>query len=169
MGDAFAQQSASDFTVYEMLAASPAAPACHSLHYLQMACEKIAKAYLFRDQAASETRLTTSHVVFVKFMSSYLASPSVKHKYQGRDAQLKRVRQQMLGLAREIEKLAPAVDRDNSPSNAEYPWESEGQVTIPCSYTYPNLSLLRSSSPIGLHFLKLIKEAIVDFEKQVIR
>ena len=41
-GSAFALQSRSDWRVYERLAAEPQISACHELHYLQMACEKIA-------------------------------------------------------------------------------------------------------------------------------
>jgi len=165
--DAYAQQSASDFEVYEILAGEPSIPTCHRMHYLQMTCEKIAKAYMFRDTKASGTRLVTSHAVFSKFMGNYIASPAVKAQYQGREAQLRSVGTALRALAREVEKLAPAVDSENSPSNAEYPWESDGKVIIPCLYAYPNLSLLRT--PSGFYFLKLIKEAIVDFEKQVIR
>jgi hypothetical protein len=166
-GDAYAQQSASDFRIYEILIALDCIPVCHSLHYLQMACEKIAKAYQFRDQTTSETRLTTSHVAFSKFMDSFISSPKMRQEYKGRDAQLIRVRQSTRNLAREIEKLAPAVDREHSPSNAEYPWESNEGVVLPCVYTYPNLSSLRE--PTGLHFLKLIKEAITSFDKLTIK
>jgi hypothetical protein len=35
-------QSRSDWQVYDRLAADPSIPPCHQLHYLQMACEKIA-------------------------------------------------------------------------------------------------------------------------------
>jgi len=65
-------------------------------------------------------------------------------------------------IAREIEKMAPAVDRTNAPENAEYPWEQAGQITAPCKYTYPGLDLLRL--PGGRAFLKLVKKALDDFE-----
>lgn len=159
---AYAQQSNSDFTVYLLLASLPDVPLCHSLHYLQMACEKIAKAYQLRDLATSQNKLTTSHVAFLKFIESFLVSPLIKNEYQGRDAQLKRFKQSIRNLAREIEKLAPAVDSEHSPSNSEYPWEFNGEINIPCRYSYPNLSSLRA--PIGANFLKLIKEAIINFE-----
>ena len=41
---AYARQGHSDFAIYQLLALRGVA-VCHPLHYLQMACEKIAKAY----------------------------------------------------------------------------------------------------------------------------
>ena len=49
---AFLRQGASDLTVHELLAARDELPLCHALHYLQMACEKIAKAYRARNTNA---------------------------------------------------------------------------------------------------------------------
>lgn len=142
-------------------------PFCHQLHYLQMACEKIAKAYRFRDTATREDKLTSSHVALTSFIESLLSSTLVKKDYKGRDAQLTQVRKDIRNIAREIEKLAPAVDKEQSPSNAEYPWESGKHIVIPCQYSYPNLSSLRDEN--GRHFLKLIKEAILKFDKRTIR
>lgn len=100
--EAYARQSASDFVVYDLLSARGDIPPCHSLHYLQMACEKIAKAYQFRDLPTAETKLTTSHVAFSKFIDAFLSSPRIKGEYEGRDAQFKRFRQTARNLAREI-------------------------------------------------------------------
>lgn len=66
-------------------------------------------------------------------------------------------------LAREIEKLAPAVDREISPANAEYPWLDDGRVIVPCEFAYPNLTLLRERG--GRTFLRLLESAIADFEQ----
>ena len=41
---AFARQAESDLHVYDVLVTDPSLPACHRLHYLQMACEKLCKA-----------------------------------------------------------------------------------------------------------------------------
>jgi hypothetical protein len=158
---AFAVQSQSDWQVYARLTAEPEVPACHKLHYLQMACEKIAKAYRCRDTSASLEELLKRHVGFAKFIGSFLASPSIKEAYRGRDAQLQEVSRLTRALAREIEKLAPAVDRAGSPENAEYPWESGADIIAPCQYTYPRLSLL--TSPGGRTLLKLVAKAIQEF------
>ncbi len=159
---AFLAQSRSDWEVFGRLAADASIPACHQLHYLQMACEKIAKAYRCRDRAVNLEELLKRHVGFSKFLGSFLASPSMKEAYRGRAAQLREVTAFTRNLAREIEKLAPSVDRAVSPENAEYPWESGGEVIPPCRYTYPRLSLL--TSPGGRTLLKLVARAIQEFE-----
>jgi hypothetical protein len=159
---AFAEQSRSDWQVYTFLAAEPRIPACHELHYLQMACEKISKAYRCRDTASNFEELLKRHVGFTKFIGSFLASPSIKEAYRGRDAQLRQIARIARVLAREIEKLAPAVDRAGSPENAEYPWASGDNVVVPCRYGYPRLSLL--TTPGGRTLLKLVAQAIREFE-----
>lgn len=159
---AFAAQSQSDWEVYKILSAEPYIPVCHSLHYLQMACEKIAKAYRCRDTSAPLDDLLSRHVGFAKFMSSFLGSPSMKKAYGRRNAQRLVLTQVARTLAREIEKLAPAVDRSAFPENAEYPWLSGDEVVAPCSYRYPALSLLRTSG--GRAVLNLVARAIHEFE-----
>jgi hypothetical protein len=161
-GSAFAVQSRSDWQAYDRLAAEPRIPICHELHYLQMACEKIAKAYRCRDTAANLEELLARHVGFSKFMGSFLASPCLKEAYKGRDAQRREVAKLARALAREIEKLAPAIDRVASPENAEYPWQSGENIVAPCQYDYPQLSLLMTAG--GRTFLKLVTRAIEEFE-----
>jgi hypothetical protein len=129
-----------------------------------MACEKIGKAYRIRDTNAKlhgEGGLLRSHVGFAKFMSGFLHSPCVTSRYQGKRALHERVRKATLTLAREIEKLAPAVDEEVSPENAEYPWEAAGRVVAPRDHDFSRLSLLRE--PGGRVLLKLLKQAVADF------
>jgi len=160
---AYVKQGGSDFTMYQLLSGMPGVPICHLLHYLQMAGEKIAKAYRFRDTDTAEDRLTTEHVAFSRFIQSYLGSPEIKQRYAGKDEQLREIVKVARKLAREIEKLAPAVDRKTSPANAEYPWLDDGSVVVPCEFTYPNLTLL--TEPGGRTFLRLLEMAIADFER----
>ena len=80
----------------------------------------------------------------------------------GQDEKLRHISRLYRKLAREIEKLAPAVDRDASPQNAEYPWRNVNQIIVPCEYDYPNLTLLKE--PGGPEFLKLIRTSIMDFD-----
>jgi hypothetical protein len=49
---AFYEQASSGWHAYELLARSADLPRCHSLHYLQMACEKLGKAYRLRSPSA---------------------------------------------------------------------------------------------------------------------
>jgi hypothetical protein len=161
--DAYACQGRSDWGIYQQLAGNPVIAACHSLHYLQMACEKIAKAYRWRDTSTDEHSLTHGHVAFSKFIQSFLGSPSIRRDYIGRAELLGNLTRLCRKLAREVEKLAPSVARENSPENAEYPWEQGESVIVPCEYAYPSLSLL--GEPGGRTFLKLVSRAFDEYEK----
>ena len=118
--DAYAEQSRSDFTVYSVYLQE--AEECHRLHYLQMACEKIAKAYRLRDLVSFNSEDLYSHAVFSKFITGFLKSKLVRRRYASQDSKRREVERYARSLAVEIEKLAPAVDRERTPANAEYPW-----------------------------------------------
>lgn len=154
--DAFAAQSRSDFQVYLILPAG--VEECHKLHYLQMAGEKIAKAYQLRDTKAVLENAMTSHVAFSDFALPMLMSASERERYRGKDAWLKSTLKSVKGLAREIEKIAPSVDRQQSPANAEYPWAEGESIVTPCHYSYPVTEALRDKG--GAEFLKLLQGAI---------
>ena len=159
--NAFYRQAASDWQAYKTLAATPDLARCHSLHYLQMACEKLAKAYRLRDTASDVDEIVSKHTGFAKFINSFLRSPALVAEYKGRDAQHQSVCADAAKFAREIEKLAPAIDRTTSPENAEYPWQRGDHVLVPCEYDYPALSLLSAAG--GRSFLKLIDRAFRDY------
>lgn len=154
--DAFAMQSRSDFGVY--LALPVDVEECHRLHYLQMAGEKIAKAYLLRDTGAALENAMTSHIAFGRFANIMLRTSSATARYQGKDAWLQQTVRRVRGLAREIEKLAPSVDRQQSPANVEYSWAEGESIVIPCRHFYPVTGMLRE--PGGAEFLGLLQEAI---------
>lgn len=164
---AYARQSLSDFKVFEFLSNSEGIEECHRLHFLQMACEKIAKAYRFRDTTKGSEDLLTSHVGFSTFLRIYLNSTVFQSDYRDRDALFRGVSQFSLALAREIERLAPAVDREAFPCNVEYPWEEYDTIFMPCAFTYPNLQSLKQSK--GINFLKIIRKAIEEFDNLSLR
>lgn len=157
---AYASQARSDWELYETLQ-ERGEPRCHQLHYLQMASEKIAKAYRFRDTSTSEDSLLTQHVGFIKFLNAFLKSDRVKQMYK-ETRQLREVSKRCRQLASEIEKLAPAVDAGKRPANPEYPWQQGGEVITPRDHEFPNLALL--DAPAGRTFLKLLKIGIFEFE-----
>ena len=154
---AFAAQSRSDWEVYKLLAQQAGLPACHGLHFLQMASEKIAKAYRSRDTGANLGEVLGAHVGFERFINAFLLCPTIKEEYEGRGAQLRQIIKTARLLAREIERLAPAVDRLHTPENAEYPWAHGDEVVAPCAYEYPSLSLL--TTPRGRTFLNFVARA----------
>ncbi|MCA9527712.1 MAG: hypothetical protein KC549_15595 [Myxococcales bacterium] len=148
--------------MYQRLAAAGEAD-CHTLHYLQMACEKVAKAYRIRDLDAEIEELTQHHVGFARFVRAFLLSPAMRPDFEHQAARLQAVMRGMHTLAREIERLAPAVDRELRPDNSEYPWLAGGTVVAPCDYDFPNLSLLMAAS--GRALLKLVRRAMDEFEQ----
>jgi hypothetical protein len=158
---AFISQARSDWHVHRILAKRDDVAVCHRLHYLQMVCEKLAKAYRLRDTNARLDDLVSKHSGFAKFIGPYFAVV-LKDDYRGKDEQLRGLLRRARAIAREVEKLAPAIDRLATPENAEYPWERGEQVMVPCDYGFPSLELLRQ--PGGRTFLNLIERAIDDFE-----
>ncbi len=164
---AFYEQAWSDWQAYEALARAKDLPRCHSLHYLQMACEKLGKAYRLRNPRADVDAIVTRHVGFAQFINEFLRSPAILAEYEGQRARHNAVCKTSSALAREIEKLAPAIDRTHSPQNTEYPWErgnwaeGTGEVLVPSRYSYPSLSLM--DTPGGGTFMKLVKRAFADF------
>lgn len=159
---AFVKQARSDWDVYQRLAAAGEAD-CHTLHYLQMACEKVAKAYRIRDLDADVEELTQHHVGFARFVRAFLLSPAMRPDFENQAARLQSVMRGMHTLAREIERLAPAVDREARPDNSEYPWLAGDEVIAPCDYDFPNLSLLTAAR--GRALLKLVRRAMDEFEQ----
>jgi len=157
---AFYDQALSDWKVYGHLTRL-GLPRCHELHYLQMACEKLAKAYRLRNVSADVDGIISRHTGFVGFINVYPRSPAILAEYEGQDARHKEVCRTSSTIAREIEKLAPAIDREESPENAEYPWEREDTVLVPCQYPFPALSLLDAHG--GRAFLKLVDRAFRDY------
>jgi len=142
---AYAKQGASDLSVYKFLSAPGANISdCHRLHYLQMAGEKVAKAYQFRHTQKRLEDLLSNHVALPEFINLYCQSGAMKAKYAGREEQLGVDRRDLRHLAQEIEKLAPAVDRLRSPMNAEYPWTNGVALVVPTEHAYP---LVQSFSP----------------------
>jgi len=153
--EGFLTQARSDWAVFERLLICKGVEPCHALHYLQMACEKLAKAYQLRNTDADAAELMKRHVGFERFVNAWLRSPTIKARYEGRDEQLQQLIKHAKQLAREVEALAPAADRVQRPDNSEYPWADGAKVVAPCLYAFPNLSLLHQ--PSGRTFLALIK------------
>jgi hypothetical protein len=157
----FIAQARSDWGVYELLSGRADVAACHKLHFLQMACEKLAKAHRLRDTKSPVEELLSSHTGFARFMPSF-CKLALGEKYRGKDSQLARVIKDSRALAREIEKLAPAIDRRATPENAEYPWERDNEVIAPCEHNFPSLNLF--GKPGGRTFLKLLKQGMETFK-----
>jgi len=154
---AYVRQAKADLAAYEVLHAATHLPQCQSLHFLQMACEKLCKSYLCSRKV--EPR-------FLQMSHGFIASnlPEI-FKDQRRRLNLRPLNprstlvRQVNNLSREIELLAPTVDSQRRPDNCEYPWvDGAGEVVVPAEYSFANLSLL--SEPAGQDLLKIIPFAI---------
>lgn len=134
------------------------------MHYLQMSLEKIFKAYKLRNSyGGSVEKILSGHVVVGKLLSAFINSPHIRME-SGMNKQVLRSRfAQFNRIAREIERMAPAVDSSGHPENAEYPWKSKDGIMTPCHYEFPNIHLLDSieMSP----FLKMVDLLIRDFDR----
>ncbi len=129
-GRAYARQGAADLSVYRELSTLRVAGRiedCHEVHYMQMAVEKIARAYMLKHAKGDRTRYLESHVVVKEFVQAYAASPEWSRRFRDKSPLWPQVKQ----LAGAIEDLAPAVERQARPSNAEYPWSDGLTLTVP--------------------------------------
>jgi hypothetical protein len=155
----YARQADADFRAWELYEKCPEAVAsdCHKLLFLQMACEKLCKAYLIQNNTPP-VDLQTSH--------AYVAGPLpiiirqqillMRKSLKGMMGLVTQVRH----LANEIELLNPAVRRDGQrPDNCEFPWEdASGTLHSPLDWDFHPSRLL--TAPAGRTFVKLLREAI---------
>jgi hypothetical protein len=138
------RQAASDLEMYELLSSAEAArltkdggiPACHSLHYLQMALEEVAKAILA--SYAGDFRLSHK-VVYSLFTALNRKDAWRALDYSSYDVYQAKLRG-MKSLAKEIEDLHP---EGNQP-NVEYPWPTPGSES-------PRDWIAPVEYPFGLH------------------
>lgn len=155
----YARQADADLRAWELYETHPAALAagCHKLMFLQMACEKLCKAYLIRTGTPPEA-LQASH--------GYVAKPlpvvirDYMSRLSRRPVKMGGVLTHVRHLAGEIEALNPAVRRDGRrPDNCEYPWEdAAGVLQTPLDWNFSPSRLC--TAPAGRTFLKLLRGAI---------
>jgi hypothetical protein len=158
---AYARQAASDLDAREVLAADQSLPACHALHLLQMACEKLCKASMI-STGSDPMEVQRSHAFIAKHL------PTIVRLYMSREAgRLPRnnwIVDAIRPLARKIELLSPAVKAGGrSPQNCEYPWiASDGSVRAPADHPF-EFSILFDKAGVAL--LKIVRQAAADLQK----
>jgi len=156
--EAFFTQAKSDWKVYEHLAESDF-PACHALHYLQMATEKLAKAYLLADVNEIED-VRSTHRAFTRFLQLIARSKRLEKEMRMTGRQLLAYVQQSLPLAYEVKSLAPSLALGGS--NPEYPWEAPTKAILtPATHEFAIKQVLRE--PRGRNLIKLIRTALEKF------
>jgi len=128
-------QAKSDHDVFIRLRRWGVKP-CHQLHYLQMATEKLGKAYFWR----SGTPPRRTHAAFVRFMRflghirgaerERAASVLAFSRYQDLRSWINSV----LPLAYELQRLAPDLAHDGP--NPEYPWPPSAPRYVPAEFEF---------------------------------
>jgi hypothetical protein len=156
------RQAQSDLDVFRQMRRFGAHP-CHLLHYLQMATEKLSKAYFWRSGKPPRR----SHIGFVRFLKALLDRPG---------ADLRRVanvfgfdRADALDgwvtaiqpLAYELQNLAPA-EAGTGP-NPEYPWPHDTPRYFPAGFTFPLWASLQDTGR-GRKLLIVVQRAITAFD-----
>ncbi len=132
---------------------------CHVLHYLQMATEKLAKAYFWRSGKVP----AKSHVGFSKLFRALADNQSAYAAlgFKRVDEYRRWCRQTASGLSHEIESLAPSL-ANNGP-NPEYPWPHHAPTETPASFSFPLWDKLQSEGA-GRQFLARVELAISSFD-----
>jgi hypothetical protein len=157
---AFLIQAISDFEAYKVLQRSKDQPECQWLHALQMACEKLAKAYQANSGSDFNT-VSVSHVSFSKQVASLYREYAARYGSRGvgdRTTEIRAVRR----TAREIELLNPAIDPVARPDNCEYPWiDLSGAIVSPVQYKF-DIARRLSHEPEGKKFLKFVDTSMRD-------
>jgi hypothetical protein len=135
---------------------------CHLLHYLQMATEKISKAYLWRSGHAPPK----SHTGFVRFLKALLDRRAAELEWIartlgfGRPEDLDKWVSSVQILAYSLQNIAPAEAR-NGP-NPEYPWPHEAPVHCPSGNEFALWSQLLNTGR-GRKMMEFIDRAISRF------
>jgi hypothetical protein len=152
------EQAKSDLAIFHLLR-SKGVPQCHLLHYLQMATEKLSKAYLWR----SGKTPPKSHTGFVRFLKALLDRRSNElgtlSKALGfaRPDDLDRWVKNVQTLAYSLQNIAPA-EAGNGP-NPEYPWPHEAPTHSPTVYSFELWTSLKDTGQ-GRKLIVVIEKAI---------
>jgi len=160
--DAYLRQAKKEWQVWLMLRATTDIPECVRLHLLQMSMEKLGKAYRLRRRATTVEDARSSHLSFAKTVSAVLNVRGREIYPDLDDYTLRFLKRFLVDLARDIERLCPSVDKDNTKSNSEYPWEHGGSVVVPAEYTFTIFDRLNPWNVNGLRMMKLIDTIFVE-------
>ena len=155
------RQSRSDHDVFLLLRSKGAAP-CHLLHYLQMATEKISKAYYWRSGNAPPR----SHAGFMKFMR-FLGGVR-KHERQHiasvfgfpRFKDFQAWACSASPLVYDLQRLAPTLAGDSE--NPEYPWPHAAPEFCPATHDFEIWRQLINTGR-GRQLMNVIARAIERF------
>jgi hypothetical protein len=147
---AYAKQALSDLATRDLLAEA-GIHKCHRLHFLQMATEKVCKAYLTTRNGHEKVRKTHAYVEKNLPLIARMLYSNLNDQNRIKPWQMSAIHK----ISQEIEVLAPACDDGGArEDNSEYPWEDgQGNVRVPCEYNFPKVD----DGPQNGAFVLLIK------------
>lgn len=135
---------------------------CHQLHYLQMASEKLAKAYHWRS-GKSPPKSHAGFVLFLRFLGQPRGTKQQRHLARvfafPRFSDLQTWLGKASPLAHDLERLAP--DLANDGPNPEYPWPHASPTVAPAGYAFPLSQTLETHR--GRNFLDFVRTAVHRF------
>lgn len=156
------KQAHADFSIFSLLRRS-AAHECHLLHYLQMATEKLSKAYLWRSGCTPPR----THAGFVRFLKAILDRRAAdliwisKTLGFARPEDLDHWVGSVQPLAYSLQNIAPAMAGEGP--NPEYPWPHASPVDCPAEHSFSLWAQLRDTGQ-GRKLIEFIERAIARFE-----
>jgi hypothetical protein len=128
---AYWKQARSDLAVFDAI---DRYPLCQRLHYLQMATEKLAKAYLSPTDGGKPRR---THKAFVRFLQICRTDRRIRKACNMARDQFRAHVNSLLDTAGRIEDLAPVGEVERP--NPEYPWQENGRsgpIIAPVDYPF---------------------------------
>ena len=146
----FLVQARTDFAVFELLRGQPGLPACHALHYLQMATELLGKAYLWKSGRPANT-----HTAFVPFLKGLEKNREAQKRlgFEGQNQSWEQLIRKSKSLAKSAQDLAPALALDGP--NPEYPWPPDAPQFAPAEHTFAIWNDLHNTTA-GRKFLRMV-------------
>lgn len=132
---AYFTQAQNDYGVFREFKKRADVAMCQKLHYLQMATEKLAKAFLSPPSGERPPRV---HKALARFLRISKGRPEIRRKlgYERNYRAYCIYIDSLLDLAERIERLAPVGGQERL--NPEYPWaEDTGNVVCPARYGFP--------------------------------
>ncbi len=154
------QQAKSDHAAFVLLRGR-GVEQCHVLHYLQMAAEKIAKAYFWRS-GKPPARSHAGLRQFLKFLG-HIGSRDrerIANLFSfGRFSDFQNWIRAILPIAHDLDRLAPDLASDGP--NAEYPWPHAAPQYAPAQFDFAVWATLKSGR--GRDLMRVIHIAVERF------
>ena len=146
----FLVQARTDFAVFEVLHGRRGLPACHALHYLQMATELLGKAHAWKHGRPANT-----HRALVGFLRSLDTNRKAQKQlgFEGRNENWRHLIRKSVPLVERIEDLAPALTPDGP--NPEYPWPRDAPQVAPVEHSFEIWQELQKTAA-GRQFLSVV-------------